>query len=211
MACLNYADITIRHHFFQPLRELNNPEWTAALVALTALVKHKPNYKDAEELRKQAFRGSLNLVRIPAGEFVYDVGNQRIRLPEFAISYSAITFDQFQAFVKATGYSAAPGGAGSGPVNTVSWDDAQAFCAWAGVALPTEQQWVRAALALDEQGQRRLDVGRIYWEWCANAHESGGKALRHWEADGSGVGGVSRDGSYQGYRLDNLGFRVVAP
>ena len=25
MDCLNYADITIRHHFFQPLRELNNP------------------------------------------------------------------------------------------------------------------------------------------------------------------------------------------
>ncbi len=193
----------------QGVDELNQRKDEAAFGTFKALLKRIDSFKDAEQLRQRAFLGTLNLVRIPPGEFSFDGKN--VNLSEFRISYAPVSFAQFKAFMSATGYSASPGGAGNGPVNSVSHDDAVQFCAWAGVKLPTEQQWVKAVCTQNHDGRRWVDVGGVEWEWTADPHESGGYAIRKYNSGSSGGGCSSRDWSLSNLRYSDFGFRVVAP
>ncbi|OHV79675.1 formylglycine-generating enzyme family protein [Ensifer sp. LCM 4579] len=99
------------------------------------------------------------LVAIPAGPFVFgrDDGpeNERPRrIVEgrgFAINRTEITNRQYARFVAATGHRPAFYadhpllGVADRPVVGVSWGDADAFCRHYGLALPSEQQYERAA------------------------------------------------------------------
>ncbi len=123
---------------------------------------------------------ALDLVRIPAGEFLMgsvvarddqaqddELPQHRVYLPEFYIGRHPITNLQYADCIRETGGSAPeswpggriPPGKENQPVVTVLWREALAFCAWLGEAtsrafrLPTEAEWEKAARGTD---------GRIY-------------------------------------------------
>ena len=74
-------------------------------------------------------------------------------LKPFYIYKYEVTNEQYKSFLDATGHRSPPYWKGKSypkdkgrhPVVEVSWDDAQAYCRWAGTRLPSETQWAYAA------------------------------------------------------------------
>jgi formylglycine-generating enzyme required for sulfatase activity len=147
-----------------------------------------------------------DMVLIPAGPFTMGQDGSKpkngpaheVDLPAFEIDRFEVTNDEFAHFIETTGYvsyaeenssknwrDAAEAKGGNHPVVYVTWNDAKAYCEWAGKRLVTEAEWEKAA---------RGDDGRAYaWgnDFVAengNFYEGG---IRGTTAIGSFAGGAS--------------------
>ncbi len=132
-----------------------------------------------------AARGGVELVKIPGGTFLIgsperegcfdDEGPQHaVELSSFYLARTLVTNAQYQEYLTSNPGAAKPAYWGdhrynqdNQPVVGVSWEEAQTYCAWAGLLLPTEAQWEYACRAGTmtryHSGNSEEDLARVGW------------------------------------------------
>jgi formylglycine-generating enzyme required for sulfatase activity len=177
--------------------------------ALVERVKKETNAR-VDEVRKIEASRITDLRRggvaqLDGGTFASGETKETVTVAAFALDLTEVTVDAYARCVSA-GKCSAPdtgrfcnwnvGGKGNHPINCVDWNQATAYCEWAGKRLPSEAEWEWAA-----RGQAR---GTKY-PWGNEAPES--RACWNRAGQGTCAVGAFRRGDAPG-GIDDLAGNV---
>jgi formylglycine-generating enzyme required for sulfatase activity len=170
-----------------------------------ALAPTGKNGEGFQEYRR--VRDGAIMVQIPEGEFL--MGNletegaplpHTVHVSSYLVDKLPLTVGRFKRFAAATGRPLPPdpywGVHDDFPVAFVRWDEAKAYCEWAGGRLPTEAEREKATRGTD---------GRM-WPWGSDPPSpERGVFRRNWGAEGNDTVGIRPAGASPYGLLDTGG------
>ena len=132
-----------------PSKPVNWPAWLlAAVVLIGAGLVVMWNVNRPKPVAPRIFTKGGYMMLVPGGPALLGRDRRAVALSGFYIDRTEVSNESYREFATATGRdlpSTVRELPASFPVVNVSYDDAAAFCGWAGKRLPSDVEWEKAA------------------------------------------------------------------